>query len=498
MKIFKLFHIVLLSVILFPALIYATNPKREFRGAWLHVIGQSQWQNKSTAQAKAYINDQLDKLIDAGCNAVIFQVRPCADALYVSDLEPWSQWLTGRRGKAPNPHWDPMEYAIREAHKRGMEFHAWLNPYRIATTDKDILPDSHIAKKEPYRMVRFDGKRFFDPGYPENRDYITDVVTDIVKRYDVDAIHIDDYFYPYPANGKRFEADGDSYAKYGKGMERRAWRRQNVDLLIEQLSKAIKDVKPWVRFGVSPFGIWRNKASDPRGSESNGLQNYDDLYADVLLWDEKGWVDYFVPQLYWELDTKAAPSRKLIKWWNDNIRNSYLFIGQDVKRTMDKSGARGERSELAEKVALGRLLPNVAGNVWWHGYWVTGNYKGAADSLAMKHQSSIALPPAYGDRGLQPAAPTELKVYRKNGKNFLSWKAPSQGDKQRSTDVVNFVVYEFFPGEKIDTSDPQTIIALTPYTDLALPDGEIEERTTFLVTSLDRMNRESRPARITK
>jgi len=474
----------------------AANPKREFRGAWLHVIGQSQWQNMSTAKAKKYIEDQLDRLIEAGCNAVIFQVRPCSDALYMSDLEPWSLWLTGKRGKAPNPMWDPMEYAIEQAHRRGMEFHAWLNPYRIATSDKDILPESHIAKKEPYRMVRFDGKRFFDPGYPENRDYITEVVTDIVHRYDVDAIHIDDYFYPYPAAGKRFDADNASYAKYGHGMERKAWRRQNVDLLIEQLSKAIKKEKNWVRFGVSPFGIWRNKANDPRGSESNGLQNYDDLYADVLLWDEKGWVDYLVPQLYWELDTKAAPSRKLIKWWNDNLKNSYLFIGQDVKRTMDKAGNGGQKSELAEKVRLGRNLENVSGNVWWHGYWVTGNYRGVADSLAMTHQSTIAIPPAYGDRKLSPAAPKGLRIEHKDGRYFLSWEAPGRKAAKESTDAVNYVVYEFFPGETIDISDPQTIIALTPFTTLELPEEGPAGGTTFLVTALDRMNRESRPARL--
>ncbi|MDE5552803.1 MAG: family 10 glycosylhydrolase, partial [Muribaculaceae bacterium] len=260
------------------------NPKREFRGAWLHVIGQSQYQNKTTNQAKAYISDQLDKLQAAGCNAVIFQVRPTADALYVSDLEPWSAWLTGKRGKAPNPMWDPMQYTLEEAHKRGMEFHAWLNPYRITSSTKDILPLSHDINKHPERYVKFDGKIFFNPAYQENRDFICRVVDDIVTRYDVDAIHIDDYFYPYPANGRKFTDDAVAYATFGNGMERNAWRRHNVDLLIQQMYSTIKQNKPWVRFGVSPFGIWRNKSSDPRGSNSSGLQNYDDLYADVLLW----------------------------------------------------------------------------------------------------------------------------------------------------------------------------------------------------------------------
>jgi hypothetical protein len=260
-------------------------------------------------------------------------------------------------------------------------------------------------------------------------------------------------------------------------------------MLIEQLSKAIKEEKPWVRFGVSPFGIWRNKKNDSRGSESSGLQNYDDLYADVLLWDEKGWVDYMVPQLYWELDLSAAPSRKLVKWWNDNIHNSQLYIGQDVKRTMDKG-------ELGSKVRLARKLDNVSGNVWWHGYWVTDNYKGVADSLALSYQSTIALPPAFGDKNIQPKSPENLRVEKRNGGRYLTWQAPAKGAKPTAQDVVKYVVYEFFPGEKIDISDSQTIIALTPYTSVKLTEDDTEKGTIFIVTSLDRMNRESKPVRV--
>ncbi len=386
------------------------NPKREFRGAWLHVIGQSQYQDMGTTRAKAYIQQQLDKLQAAGCNAVIFQVRPTADALYKSDLEPWSTWLTGKRGRAPQPDWDPMEFTLQEAHNRGMEFHAWLNPYRVTSNSKEILPKDHDIYKHPERYVKFNGQTFFDPAYQENRDFICKVVKDIVDRYDVDAIHIDDYFYPYPANGKRFENDNASYARFGNGMNRQAWRRKNVDLLIEQLHNTIKDAKPWVRFGVSPFGIWRNKKSDPRGSTSSGLQNYDDLYADVLLWDQKGWVDYVVPQLYWSLDLAAAPSRHLAQWWNDNIKNAQLYIGQDTKRTMDSADPKNrDTNELDTKVRLSRRLENVDGNVWWHGYWVTDNYKGVADSLATKYQRTIALPPAWGDSKVHPDRVSHLQ-----------------------------------------------------------------------------------------
>lgn len=477
----------------------AQNPKREFRGAWLHVIGQTQWQDKTTEQAKRYIDEQFQKLQDAGCNAVIFQVRPTADAMYKSDLEPWTAWLTGKRGKAPSPMWDPMEYAIEQAHKRGMEFHAWLNPYRVTSNAKDILPSSHIAFKEPHRFVKFNGQTFFDPAYKENRDFICDVVRDIVDRYDVDAIHIDDYFYPYPSNGKRFNADDASYKKFGNGMDRNEWRRNNVDLLIQQLHGTIKGEKPWVRFGVSPFGIWRNKKSDPRGSESSGLQNYDDLYADVLLWAKNGWIDYLVPQLYWTLDMKAAPSRHLAKWWNDNASDVDIYIGQDVNRTMNTPDPKaGDRNELATKVRLSRELPNVQGNVWWHGYWVTSNMKGVADSLALKHQSTIALPPAYGDKQLKPKPVSRLRVDKDGDKVFLTWDKPQRGNEQKETDVVKYVVYQFFPGERQDLEDSQAIIAMTPYNKVLVGSGDDDsiDGSTFVVTSIDRMNRESEPVKI--
>jgi len=492
-KIIKSFLLAVATVagMLTAANISAENPKREFRGAWLHVIGQTQWQNKTTEQAKQYIQEQLDKLLDAGCNAVIFQVRPTADALYKSDLEPWSAWLTGKRGKAPDPMWDPMEFALDEAHKRGMEFHAWLNPYRVTSTAKETLPSNHMSKMEPQRFFRYNGQVLFDPAYQENRDFICKVVDDIVSRYDVDAIHIDDYFYPYPAPGKKIPDDA-SFLKFGFGRNKNDWRRHNVDLLIEQLHKTIKERKPWVRFGVSPFGIWRNKRTDPRGSESTGLQNYDDLYADVLLWAKNGWIDYLAPQLYWNLDTQAAPSRKLAKWWNDNASDVDIYIGQDVKRTMDVADpGNNDRNELDTKVKISRKLPNIGGNIWWHGYWVTGNYKGAADSLALKYQSTIALPPAYGDQKIRPKTITGIKIEKENDKEYLTWTPPAGSHKADATDAVRFVVYQFYAGEKQDINDPQAIIALTPFTKVLIhPEAK---ESTYAVTSLDRMNRESEP-----
>lgn len=498
MKIRRVLFLLTMTVI--GLTIWGQNPKREFRGAWLHVIGQSQWQNKSVEQQKVYIRDQLDKLQEAGCNAVIFQVRPTADALYISELEPWSAWLTGKRGKSPSPLYDPMEFAIDEAHKRGIEFHAWLNPYRVTSNGKEKLPDDHLANKEPHRFIKFNGQIFFDPAYPENRDFICEVVRDIVSRYDVDAIHIDDYFYPYPANGKRFEADNASYEKFGEGMERKAWRRKNVDLLIEQLHSIIKNEKDWVRFGVSPFGIWRNKKTDPRGSESSGLQNYDDLYADVLLWAKNGWIDYLAPQLYWTLDLKAAPSRHLAKWWNDNANGVDVYIGQDVQRTMtNPDPGNNDSNELDTKVKLSRELPNVKGNVWWHGYWVTDNLNGVADSLALKYQSTIALPPAYGNGKVKPKKVKNLRLVNENDRLFLRWDKPENNPGQNSEDAVKFVVYQFFPEEEIDIEDAETIISVTPYTSVLVEDasdGPAARGSVFVVTALDRMNRESEPVQV--
>ena len=455
----------------------AESPKQEFRGAWLHTVYQGQYKKQTTAQNQAYLRNLLDSLQLTGVNAVIFQVRPQADAFYDSKLEPWSRFLTDD-GAKPKPYWDPLQFMVEECHKRGMELHAWLNPYRVTTNAKQTLPKGHIYHKHPERFVRYDGKLYFNPGLPENREFIGKVVEDIVSRYDIDAIHFDDYFYPYPAKGKDFD-DAAAFAKYGKGMARDDWRRHNVDLLIEELNTRIKKLKPWVRFGISPFGIWRNKTSDPRGSDTNGLQNYDALYADVLLWEEKGWIDYLLPQLYWELDHKAASSRILADWWNENSEhNRHLYIGQDVERCMSKG-------ELGEKVEISRSRQNVAGNCWWPGYSVTRNSGGVADSLASDLQKDIALvPPSFWLSSTTPAAPTKVSV---EPGGVIAWQAPAPQGK--IGDVTRFVIYRFDSPENIDVKDASAIIAVVP--DMSF---KTTEPGTYVVSALDRVNNESEPS----
>lgn len=463
-------------------------PKREFRGAWLHTVYQDGYASRSTEENKRWLIDQLDCLQEAGINAVIFQVRPSADAFYDSKYEPWSRFLT-KNGKAPSPYWDPLEFMVTECHARGMELHAWLNPYRATTSTKEHLNKHHPAHRHPERLIRFDKKYYFDPALEENRRLIVDVVTDIITRYDVDGIHFDDYFYPYPVKGKRFD-DGKSYRKYGNGMSLGDWRRHNVDLLIESVHKAIRRIKPWVRFGISPFGIWRNAVSDPAGSNSSGLQNYDDLYADVLKWAKEGWIDYQMPQLYWTLENKVAPSLHLAEWWSRNGFDRHVYIGQDVDRTMqtrDLPPSR-EASQLRHKIMITRENDRLQGNCFWPGYYVTANHGGIADSLAADLHAFSALVPEYPWLSSEiPAAPKRLSI---NGR-LLKWQTPKVS--ARINDPVRFVVYCFEENDEIDLGDPSAIMAVTPAGEYEIP-ADIPSGSIFIVTALNRVNNESDPS----
>ena len=475
--------ILLLVALMLPAA--ALNPKREFRGAWLHTVFQDQYHRQSTAKNKEYLRQQLDKLHDAGVNAIVFQVRPQADAFYPSTLEPWSRFLTDD-GKAPQPQWDPLQFMIDECHARGMELHAWLNPYRVTSSANQTLPKGHIYHKHPEWFVRYDRKIYFDPGLPECREFICRVVMDIVDRYDVDGIHFDDYFYPYPVKGKEFP-DSKSYAKYGKGKNKDDWRRANVDQLIEALHTKISARKPWVVFGVSPFGIWRNKSTDPKGSDTNGLENYDSLYADVLLWANRGWVDYLLPQLYWDLEHKAASYLTLVDWWGRNAQGRHMFVGQDVERTMKfpDIGDSREASQLRHKINLTRADDNIQGNCWWPGYYVTENRGGIADSLMIDFQSTVAIPPAYP--WISDKRPDAVRNFKRHS-DSLSWDAPRTAGK--ADDVVKYVVYRFEEDDEIDLENTEAIEAIT-----WKPSFDIEYPGVYVVTALSRVNQESKPSK---
>jgi len=275
-------------------------PKREFRAVWVATVNNIDWPSKqglSTVQQKKEVIDILNMHAKNGMNAIIMQIRPTADAFYPSELEPWSRYLSGTPGKAPSPYYDPLQFWIDECHHRNMEFHAWLNPFRVSQNAGEPLAANHIAFKHPDWIINYGGKLYFDPGLPQTREFVVKVVNDIVSRYDVDAIHFDDYFYPYPLKDEF--PDDQSFAQYNRGYspeQKTAWRRDNVDMVIQMLSLNIKQTKPWVKFGISPFGVWRNKADDPEGSETTaGTTNYDHLHADILKWQKNGWFDFSLP-----------------------------------------------------------------------------------------------------------------------------------------------------------------------------------------------------------
>lgn len=478
----------------------AGNPKREFRGAWMHIIGQKQYAEKTPAQTQEYLIDQLDKLQQAGCNAIIWQIRPQADAGYPSTLEPWSRWMTGETGKAPDPLWDPLQFMIEQTHQRGMELHAWINPYRVTSSKDEELPQGHIYHEHPEWFVKYaDGKIYFDPGLPECRNFIDKVVRDIVTRYDVDAIHMDDYFYPYPAKGVDFPDDA-SYNKYGIGWDRGDWRRNNVDKLIEQLHNTLVELKPWVRLGISPFGIWRNKKNDVNGSETNGLQCYDALYADCPRWTALGWVDYMVPQLYWELEHKAASDLTLSYWWNNRANGRHMYYGQSVNNVMthrDIAEAKGDTlnpTQLDHKVRLMRELENVQGPCWWPAYSITNNFKGVMDSLVTTHQATPALiqPYTWID-SIAPAQVENLKLEKDKKVVTLSWSAPTTTDPLQQ--AQRYVVYRVKQDEQFNLDDSSTIYTITGKTTITIPVVKKDKtKWQYAITAVDRCNNESAPA----
>ncbi|MCH5302044.1 MAG: family 10 glycosylhydrolase [Prevotella sp.] len=473
------------------ALTAGAQMKREFRGAWIQCVN-GQFQGMSTQKMQQTLSYQLDELQKDGVNAIIFQVRPECDALYESRLEPWSRFLTGQQGQAPSPYWDPLQWMIEQCHRRGMELHAWINPFRARTKSTTQLSTKHIKVRKPQNCFEYDGLTILNPAIPENRDYICEVAKDIVTRYDVDGIHMDDYFYPYPAAGQTIP-DDQQYRQYQNGIRDRGdWRRYNVNLFIEQFYKTIHQAKPWVKVGISPFGIYRNKRSADIGSQTNGLQNYDDLYADILLWINNGWLDYCVPQIYWEIGNKAADYETLIKWWSQYASNRPLFIGEDVERTVKYADPQNPNShQLPAKMRLHQQLPKVKGTVLWYAKAVVDNVGNYGTALRQQYWRTPALQPqmAFID-GKAPKKPRSVKPIWTSDGYVLFWSAPK--GKGWQDEAAKYVVYRFAKGEKIDTADPAKIVAITQQTYLKLPYDQGKQKYTYVVTALDRLQNESK------
>ena len=487
-------------------------PKREFRGAWLHIVGNQRIKTLSREQIQTWFTATLDALQEEGCNAVIFQVRPQADAFYVSELEPWTRFLTGEQGVAPDPLWDPLQFMIDECHARGMELHAWLNPYRVTSNDQEQLHPDHLYFKKPEIFKRYGKQLYFDPGEPESVAHTVRVIADIVSRYDVDAIHFDDYFYPYPEKFEEFHDDA-SFVKYAasQGFEywqKGDWRRHNVETLIHAVNDTIKAIKPWVRFGISPFGIHRNKKDTPdgSGSETNGLSNYEQLFADVPAWADKGYIDYVVPQLYWRIGHPAADYDVLIHWWNDRDCRGHLYIGQSIGTFSEPDLDNPAVTQTARKFELGRNLANVDGNVWWPGWslapeaqpWESRPPRGdqrpfaLQDSLKAVYQRYPALIPAYTE--LDAVAPDPVTSV-KAGRKGISWTPVETDDVMQQPHF--YVVYRFDEGETVDLTQSRHIVKITRETTYQ-PAGKHNGKHKYVVTVVDRCWNESEPSTIIK
>ncbi|MFE4591555.1 glycoside hydrolase family 10 protein [Streptomyces laurentii] len=344
---------------------------RAFQGMWLASVSNRDFPSRtglSAAEQRAELVGWLDLAVRRGLTAVVFQIRPSADALWPSAYEPWSQYLTGVQGR--DPGWDPLGTAVTEAHARGLELHAWCNPYRVAFhTDPDRLAANHPVRRHPDWALAYNGQLLYNPGLPEVRKHVQDAMLDAVRRYDIDALHWDDYFYPYPASGETLDDDA-AYERYGGGFSgRAAWRRNNIDLLVSETAARIKEIKPEVAFGISPFGVWRNAGTDPAGSDTRSLQTYDDLYADTRRWVREGWIDYVIPQLYWQIGNSAADYAKLVPWWDKTVRGTgvRLYLGEALYKVGDPAqpDAWQDPEELARHVDLGRRYASVDGHCWF-------------------------------------------------------------------------------------------------------------------------------------
>ncbi|WP_030435430.1 glycoside hydrolase family 10 protein [Actinoplanes subtropicus] len=392
---------------------------RQLRGMWLTTVLNIDFPSRPglpEAQVKAEYEKWLDLAVAQHHNAIFVHVRPSGDAFWPSAYAPWSEWLTGKRdGRSPG--WDPMAFMVSEAHARDLEFHAWFNPYRGSQPAPDgpgadftkLAPNHPLLAHRDWAIAYPTGKTarlYFDPGNPDARKFVEDSMLEAVQKYDIDGVHFDDFFYPYPQNGQDFPDDA-SYARYGHGEARAQWRRDNVDTLVREMDQRIKQLKPWVKFGISPFGIWRNKATDPAGSDSRGLEAYDDIYADTRKWVQQGWLDYIVPQLYWNIGFAKADYAKVLPWWVSLVQgtNVQLYIGQADYRVGEK-GAWSEPAEIDRHLTMDQKY-GVQGEVHFSAASVRADRLGSVTLYDKDHYAAPALVPVMKQLPANPpGAPT--------------------------------------------------------------------------------------------
>lgn len=486
-----------LTLLFLASTIYAQTipPKREFRSVWIATVTNIDWPSSKylspSAQRTEFINI-LNKHKLNGMNAVVTQIRPSCDAFYQSSIEPWSEWLTGTQGAAPNPFYDPLIFMIDEAHKRGMEFHAWFNPYRaVVNKNTSSVSSSHVSVVHPDWIREYGNLKLLDPGLPQVREYVTKVIMDVVRRYDIDGVHFDDYFYPYPQAGVVFQ-DSATFANYPNGFTNKDdWRRNNVNLLIQMLSDSIKSVKPYVKFGISPFAIWKNQSSDPLGSATAGFESYSGIYADSRKWMQQGWLDYINPQIYWYIGYSIAAYDVLVEWWSNNYFGKHFYTGNAAYKIGSSSpSAWLNPSEMPNQVRLNRTNEAVKGMNFFSSKSITNNLLGIQDSLRNNLFKYPALVPVMKwIDSIPPDAISNLNAVKNSSSVLLTWNKP----------IVNpakyFIIYRFDDSTQVNINDPRNILAITindttSYLDTK-PIAANVQSITYAVTSLDRIHNET-------
>ena len=493
----------LITFCFFHITVQSQNPKREFRGAWIATVGNIDYPTSktlTTTQQQAEFIKLLDQHKQAGINAIMVQIRTNGDAFYPSELAPWSEFLTGRQGKAPEPFYDPMLFMISECRKRGIEFHAWFNPYRaVANVNTSILDVKHVAIKHAEWLLPYGNLRVLDPGNPEVRKHVTQVVLEVTNKYDVDGVHFDDYFYPYPTTGLILN-DSETYAKDKRGIiNKNDWRRDNVNLLVKMISDSIKSIKPWVKFGISPFGIWQNKTTvQPLGSATGGLESYNDIYCDTRMWLQKGWIDYVAPQLYWNIGLSVADYSKLVPWWADNSFDRHLYIGQAAYRINASDNATWQNTaHMPSQIRLNRANGKVQGSIYYNTNTLNKNLLGFRDSLITNFYSTPSLMPtmAWKD-AIAPNVPLNLSVNLTNTGLELKWTKPTTGTSELEK-IRGYVVYRFANNEAVDINKVGAIRAIIYKDTTAFFDSQSTPQATkytYVITAFDRLQNESGPS----
>lgn len=473
----------------------SVSPKREFRAAWIATVANIDWPISNSSSSEEQMNElksMLDTLQSAGINALFFQIRTECDALYDSQIEPWSYWLTGKQGKAPEPYYDPLSFVINESHKRGMELHAWFNPYRaVRDTTSYMQDENHVAIIHKDWLIKSNKYLMLDPGLPEVRSHIKSVMKDVLTRYDIDGIHFDDYFYSY--GPKISNEDSLTFANYSRDItDVDDWRRDNINLLMSEIYEIIQTTKPKVKFGISPFGIVLNKYTG-----TSGFNSYDIIYCDPLNWLDNKIVDYITPQIYWEIGHSKADFAKLLPWWADVTDERHLYVGHFSSK-MTATDYKGKKSELGDQIRLNRATKNVLGSVFFSAKTISRNWSGFADSMKNDFYKNTAIPPQMP--WLDDINPLPVESLRRIGTEtgvLLYWNLPNlskEGDYP-----YYYLVYRFANKENINLDDPSRIIAKvvnknTSYFDLT----ELEKGKTYfyIVTSLDRLHNEGEPVKL--